>query len=85
MPKVTKIAISLPKEILTAVEQEREESGESRSRIFCRAVELLMREKKKREMNEKYIRAYQDMPETEEEISIANHSAIEALSGEPWE
>ncbi len=40
MPKTSKIAISLPEEVLTAVEREREESGESRSQIFRRAVDL---------------------------------------------
>ena len=38
MSKTTKIAISLPEEVLTAVEREREGSGESRSQIFRRAV-----------------------------------------------
>jgi metal-responsive CopG/Arc/MetJ family transcriptional regulator len=37
MPKTSKIAISLPEEVLKAVEREREESGESRSQIFRRA------------------------------------------------
>jgi metal-responsive CopG/Arc/MetJ family transcriptional regulator len=84
MPKVTKIAISLPAEILSAVEKEREESGESRSRIFCRAVELLIHERKNKEMSEQYIRAYQEMPETEDEIKFANQTSSESLAGEPW-
>ena len=49
MPKTSKIAISLPEEVLTAVEREREESGESRSQIFRRAVDLLLRQRKERE------------------------------------
>jgi metal-responsive CopG/Arc/MetJ family transcriptional regulator len=84
MPKVTKIAISLPAEILKAVELERAESGESRSRIFCRAAELLLYERKKQEMSDRYVRAYQDFPETPEEIIAAGNSANNALAGEPW-
>jgi metal-responsive CopG/Arc/MetJ family transcriptional regulator len=83
MPKTSKIAISLPEEVLTAVE--REESGESRSQIFRRAVELLLRQRKEREMSEKYIRAYQQVPETEEEIAAARHSASTILAEEPWQ
>jgi metal-responsive CopG/Arc/MetJ family transcriptional regulator len=85
MTKVTKIAISLPEEVLTAVERERESSGESRSQIFRRAVELLLRQRKEQEMSEQYIRAYQQVPETEEEIDAARHAASTILAEEPWQ
>ena len=85
MPKTSKIAISLPEEVLIAVEREREESGESRSQIFRRAVDLLLRERKEREMSEQYIRAYQQMPETKEEVTAARHSASTILAEEPWQ
>ena len=84
MPKTSKIAISLPEEVLTAVEREREESGESRSQIFRRAVELLLRHRKEKEMSDQYIRAYQQMPETTEEVTAARHSASTILAEEPW-
>ena len=85
MTKTAKIAISLPKEVLTAVEKEREGSGESRSQIFRRAVEMLLRQKKEQEMSEQYIRAYQQVPETQEEIAAARHAASTVLSEEPWQ
>jgi metal-responsive CopG/Arc/MetJ family transcriptional regulator len=84
MPKTSKIAISLPKEVLTAVEREREESGESRSQIFRRAVELLLRQREERERSEQYIRAYQEMPETKEEVTAARRAASTILAEEPW-
>lgn len=84
MPKTSKIAISLPEEVLTAVEREREESGESRSQIFRRAVDLLLRQRKEREMSEQYIRAYQQMPETKEEVIAARRAASTILAEEPW-
>ena len=84
MPKTSKVAISLPEEVLTAVEREREESGESRSQIFRRAVELLLRHRKEKEMSDQYIRAYQQMPETKEEVTAARHSASTILAEEPW-
>ena len=84
MPKTSKIAISLPEEVLTAVEREREESGESRSQIFRRAVDLLLRQRKEREMSELYIRAYQQVPETKEEVAAARRAASTILAEEPW-
>ena len=85
MPKTSKIAISLPEEVLDAVEREREESGESRSQIFRRAVDLLLRQRKEREMSEQYIQAYQEMPETEEEVAAARRAASTILAEEPWD
>ena len=85
MPKTTKIAISLPEEVLTAVEREREGSGESRSQIFRRAVELLLRQQKEQKMSEQYVRAYQQIPETNEEVAAARHAATIILAEEPWQ
>ena len=84
MPRISKVAISLPEEMLTAVEKEREESGESRSQIFRRAVELLLRQRREREMSERYIQAYQEMPETKEEVTAARRAASTILAEEPW-
>jgi len=85
MTRTTKIAISLPEEVLKAVEKEREGSGESRSQLFRRAVELLLRQRKEREMSEQYIHAYQQVPETEEEIAAARRAASAVLAEEPWQ
>jgi metal-responsive CopG/Arc/MetJ family transcriptional regulator len=85
MRKTSKIAISLPEQVLMAVEKEREASGESRSQIFRRAVDLLLRQQKEKAMSERYIRAYQDMPETDEEIKEARRAASNTLAGEPWQ
>ena len=85
MPKTAKIAISLPEEVLAAVEQARKENGESRSEFFRRAAEMLLRRQREQEMNELYIRAYEQTPETEEEVEAARRAASSILAGEPWE
>ncbi len=85
MPKTAKIAISLPEEVLVSVERERRNSGESRSQFFRRAVEALLRRQQEQEMSAQYIRAYQQIPETEEEIEAARHAASDILAKEPWE
>ena len=84
MPKTVKIAISLTEDMLSAVEQERKESGESRSELFRRAVEILLRRRREREMRERYIQAYKQTPETEQEIEAARRAASAILSGESW-
>jgi metal-responsive CopG/Arc/MetJ family transcriptional regulator len=84
MPKTAKIAISLPGEVLDAVERERRESGESRSEFFRRAVDTLLRYRREREMSERYMRAYQRVPETKEEVEAAYRAASTILAEEPW-
>ena len=85
MPKTTKIAISLPEEVLDAVERERVESGESRSQFFRRAVEMLLRHQREQELSEQYVRAYQKLPESPEEVEAARRLASTVLADEPWQ
>jgi metal-responsive CopG/Arc/MetJ family transcriptional regulator len=84
MAKTAKIAISLPVEVLSAVERVRAKSGESRSELFRRAVEILLRHQREREMSERYVRAYEQMPETWGEVESARKSARAILAEEPW-
>ncbi len=85
MSKTAKIAISLPEDVLAAVERQRRDSGESRSEFFRRAAEILLRRQREQEMNELYVRAYQQMPETAEEVEAARRAASNILAEEPWE
>ena len=85
MSKTAKIAISLPEEVLTAVERERRDSGESRSQFFRRAAEAQLRRRREQEMSERYIRAYMEIPESQEEVAATLHAASNILSMEPWE
>lgn len=84
MPKTTKIAISLPDEMLTAVEQERRESGESRSEFFRRAVERLLKQNQESSAVKEYIRGYREVPESADEIEAAHRIGGAVLAEEPW-
>jgi metal-responsive CopG/Arc/MetJ family transcriptional regulator len=84
MSKTSKIAISLPQEILDAVERERDQRGESRSQFFRRAVETLLRHQQEQELSEQYILAYQQTPETTAEVEAARRAASTILAEEPW-
>ncbi|MEW6142514.1 MAG: ribbon-helix-helix protein, CopG family [Chloroflexota bacterium] len=85
MPKTAKVAISLPEEVLNEVERERGESGESRSQFFRRAVEALLERRRSLEMSARYTRAYEQVPETRQEVEAARRAAGSILSEEPWQ
>ncbi len=82
---MAKIAISLPEEVLRAVEKERLASGVSRSEFFRRAVEEHLRRAREREDVEQYIRAYQECPETIEETELVEATLHYAFAENPWE
>jgi metal-responsive CopG/Arc/MetJ family transcriptional regulator len=82
---MAKIAISLPDEVLQAVEQERLARGESRSQFFRRAAEEYLHRRREKEAIEQYIRGYQQYPETAEEIALAESTLAGVLAENPWE
>jgi metal-responsive CopG/Arc/MetJ family transcriptional regulator len=82
---MAKIAISLPDEVLQVIEKERLTRGESRSEFFRRAVEQLLRREREREWDEQYVRAYQQYPETAEEIALAEATMGYAFAENPWD
>ncbi len=82
---MAKIAISLPDEVLDAVEKERSERGISRSEYFRRTVEEHLRREKEKEDDARYIQGYLDDPETPEEQGWVVRAGVEALADIPWE
>ncbi len=82
---MAKIAISLPDEVLSAVEKERRESGISRSEYFRRAVEEHLRREKEKEDVARYIQGYLENPETPEEFKWARAITRYAFDDESWE
>ena len=81
---MTKIAISLPDDVLRDVEKERLASGETRSQFFRRAVADLLKRERAREANEQYVRAYREMPETEAELGWVEAASQAVLKEYPW-
>ena len=82
---MAKIAISLPDDVLQAVEKERELSGESRSEFFRRAAKALLKQKQREERDREYILAYREMPETDDEMAWLDASSQAALGEYPWD
>jgi metal-responsive CopG/Arc/MetJ family transcriptional regulator len=85
MSKVAKVTISLPGEVLDAVERERGARGETRSEFVLRAVEDYLRRERHRQDVERYIRGYQEFPEAEDEELIAWVQGTQAALAEVWD
>ncbi len=90
MPKsppdlVGKIAISLPSDLLADVERLRRTTGETRSGLIRRALELMLGRIEHDGMVREYVAGYLAHPESRSEIDSATATASEALAEEPWE
>jgi len=85
MGKTAKIAISLPEDVLAAVEMERQAKGESRSEFFCRAVETRLKQERESSRIRDYVRGYRQYPESAQEVEAAHTVSSAVLAAEPWE
>ena len=83
---MAKIVITLPDEVLDAIEKKRMTSGVSRSEYFRQTVEEHLRREKEEEDVARYIQGYLEDPETPEEfewVLAATHLAFDY--DESWE
>jgi len=83
--KSAKVAISLPEDILEAVETERKAKGQSRSEFFRRAIERLLRQERESSAVKDYVHGYQEIPESVEEVEATHRVGSAVLAEEPWE
>ncbi len=84
MDKSAKVAISLPENILKAIEKQRKASGESRSQFFRRAAEELLKQAQESKAVEAYVRGYGVMPESVAEVEAVHRAGVAVLAEEPW-
>ena len=85
MAKCSKVAISLPEDVLQAVETEWKARRESRSHYFRRAVERLLKQERDSSAVKDYVTGYQRFPELAEEVEAVHRMGTAVLSEEPWE
>ena len=83
---MAKIAISLPDEVLEAVEKERLGRNKvlSRSEFIKIAVQQYLQTESEKSLEEQYIRGYLEHPETAEESGWLDQAAAEVFAGNPW-
>jgi metal-responsive CopG/Arc/MetJ family transcriptional regulator len=85
MSKGSRVAISLPSDLLHAVERERRSKGQSRSEFVRLALREFLEAGNRREALDRYIRGYERHPETPAEIEAEGAIGLAALAEEPWE
>ena len=84
MSKAARITITVPDTVLDAVERERSVRNESRSEFFRRAAEARLLNRADSDADERYIRGYQQKPETPEELLLSESLAVVGLGEEAW-
>jgi metal-responsive CopG/Arc/MetJ family transcriptional regulator len=84
MKRFVKVAISLPEDLLVAVDQARRTAGSSRSSFFRDAAQTQLGSNASSEV-ERYVAAYREHPEGAEEVAAALASAVHLLAAEPFE
>ena len=84
----SKVAVSLPADLLVEVERYRKRSGESRSAVVRCALERLLDATAEADAVREYVEAFRRTPETADEVALSTPSSEElaALAREhPWE
>lgn len=84
MGRSTRVAISLPEELLAAAERARKEVGESRSEFFRTALEQRLEEAGTERATTAYVNAYVEQPESPDDAAAALQLAVVAAATEPW-
>lgn len=85
MARRRKIAISVSSETLAAAERVRNQTGESRSAVFERALAGLLAAEQRAERSRRYVEGYRRHPERAGEVAGALAAALAALGGEAWD
>ncbi len=83
MTTVAKISISIPQALLAQIEQERAATGQTRSEFFAKVIKLHLKERQEQELDAAYIKAYQECPETEEELAWTE-IGLSVFAENPW-
>ena len=81
---MSRVAISLPDDLLLAVEKERRTHGITRSELFRRAVTAFLQRQREREAIDDYVAGYRNQPETDEELAWLSNTSREVMAANPW-
>jgi hypothetical protein len=82
---VVKVAISLPANLLEAIERQRQAAGETRSEFFRRAAGRELRASADARAADRYAEAYDADPETEADSWMTPETLALINEEAPWE
>ena len=80
-----KVAVSISREVLSAIEDLRQRSGDSRSAVFERALAAYLVSGNEAALKKRYASAYQRHPETVTEQRAAVARSLAALAASDWD
>lgn len=83
--KASRITISLPTQLVEALDHKLAHEEESRSAVVRRILEQALKDAAEQEQIEQYIRGYTEYPQTEEEFGWSDYVTVEALKEIPWD
>lgn len=82
--RVSRFTVSVPSELLDAVDEKLVKGAESRSEVVRRLLAQALCEADEKEKIERYIQGYREDPQSEEEFGWSDRSAGEHFSEIPW-
>lgn len=80
----TQTLVQLSDELLRRLDERAAREGRSRSSLIREAIEAHLADAARDEITRQIIEGYERMPETDEEMAIAEASAREGVEEEPW-
>lgn len=82
--RASRFTVTIPAEMLEALDQKLTREEDTRSAVIRRLVEDALREVDEREDVERWIRSYREHPQTEEEFGWSDQATFAALAELPW-
>ncbi|MGH2585904.1 MAG: CopG family ribbon-helix-helix protein [Dehalococcoidia bacterium] len=84
MKDVRRFTVSVPGDLLEALDEKLVRDAESRSAVVRRLVEDALRELEEQGEIERYVEGYRKQPQTEEEFGWSDEVVIEQPAQDPW-
>ncbi len=84
MGGTSRLTVSLPADLLEALDHKLMKKDESRSALVRRLLEDALREVEEQERVERYVRSYLDDPQTEEEFGWSDDVTRQHMADLPW-
>ena len=84
MKGTSRFTVSIPAELLEAVDKTLLKNEDSRSALVRRLFEEALSDAQEREDVDRWIQSYKDQPQTEEEFGWSDHVTIEHMKDLPW-
>jgi metal-responsive CopG/Arc/MetJ family transcriptional regulator len=80
----TQTLVQLNEDLLRRLDERAAREGRSRSALIRDAIEAYLYDEDKARIDREIIEGYERIPETEEEIRVAELETREAIREEPW-